>query len=114
MMLGLRANLHQCQPGDVINSPKGEPMYAEPKIHVAGWEAHAFLLKGAPVGVLVLRPGQNELRYCDREGIVHREPVHGGTYEALMMAGIKRMAELIATFLGERHPLADMPSAGAA
>ncbi len=112
-MLGIRANLYRCEPGDVINSPKGEPMYTEPKIEVPGWEAHAFILRGAPVGVLVLRPGDNQLRYCDREGIVHREPVHAVTHEALMMAGIKRMAELIGTFLGERHPLADQPSANA-
>lgn len=109
----VNAHLHWLSPGDVINSPRGEPMHEEPRVVLPGWQAVAFLLKGAPVGVLVIRPGNVELRYCDREGIIHREPVKGLDFDDIMEKGIARMVYLIGQFLGERHPLAAMPSANA-
>lgn len=102
------------QPGDVIRTPRGEELHREPTLVIPGPKNAAFMLGGSPVGVIVFRYGEVRLRYCDREGIIHEERIGGHDVDALMFAGMQRMAIVIREFLGERHPLADMASANKA
>jgi len=104
-------SVYLAQPGDVFNSPQGEPMHVEPRIVLPGWQAAAFLLNGGPVGVLVIRPWGSELRYYDDAGVVHKEPVIRADVETTMRIATNRICALIRHFLGERHPLADRPTA---
>jgi hypothetical protein len=93
-------------------SPLGEPIYTEPKFLMPGCMAYAYLLNGAPVGVLVLREGElSTLIYCDGEGRKHEDKIMGDTLEQHMDLAGHRMSKLIASFLGERHPLADRKAA---
>lgn len=99
------------QPGDVVNTPRGEELHREPTLVIPGPRNAAFMLGGAPVGVIVFRYGEARIRYCDREGVIHEETIAGHDVDALMFAGMQRMAIVIREFLGERHPLADRASA---
>lgn len=113
-MAKLDASLRVLQPGDVIRSPLGEVLHREPSIEIAGPKNAAFMLGGAPVGVVEFRYGGCRLRYCDREGRIHEETIDGLDVDALMVAAMQRMAILIREFLGERHPLAEQMSANKA
>ncbi len=99
------------EPGDVLNSPRGEPVYRQPKLVVPGHEAFIFTLKGRAIGVIVFSPQGSDLRYFDREGIIHTEQMGVDGADAVMERAIQRMCELISKFLGERHPLAEAASA---
>lgn len=108
----MRVNLRRCQPGDQILSPRGEPLYTEPRFLVPGNTAFAYLLNGYPVGVLVLREGElGALIYCDDEGLKHEDKIMADSFEQTMELAANRMSVLIARFLGERHPLADTMAA---
>lgn len=105
------AGVYPMQPGDVLNSPRGEPMHRQPTLLLPGHEAFVFTLKGSAIGVIILRPSGSELRYFDHEGIVHTEQMGVNSPADCMDRGIRRMCELIGKFLGERHPLAEVASA---
>lgn len=104
------AEMRWLEPGDRIVTPLGAPMYPESGLILPDHKAAAFMLRGSPVGVLILRPGASKLRYCDREGLMREEALQGDSMQELAMAGAKRMAQLIRENMGDRaHPLAGVP-----
>lgn len=105
------ASLRPLAPGDVVTTPRGAEMHREPSFVIPGPRNAAFMLNGAPVGVVAFLYGGCRLRYCDREGRMHEERIDGHNVDDLMHAAMQRMAILTREFLGERHPLADRASA---
>jgi hypothetical protein len=101
----MNSSLYECQPGDKIMSPRGETLYQHPRIIMGGIKGFAFMVNGSAVGVMVFRQGEpTVLRYCDPAGVVHVETMKPGSLEAQATEAMLRMAELIRTYLGERHP----------
>lgn len=110
--LARRFSMMALEPGDVIKGPAGHELYRHPRIVGWGQEAIGFMFDGAPVGVVIYRADSSgELRYCDREGRPHSEDIERGTFDQIRLAAMVRMGDLIKTFLGERHPLAERVSA---
>lgn len=109
--LAKSAGIYPMEPGDVIKSPRGEPMHRQPRLILEGHEAFVFHLRGNAIGVIVIQPGRVELKYFDHEGIIHTEQMGADAPSACMDRAIRRMCELIGKFLGERHPLAEAASA---
>lgn len=96
--------------GDRITTPRGEVLYAH-AIEIPNQPVFVFLMDGRAIGVALMRSGARELRYCDPDGVIRKEPLGGHSVQEAMPIAINRMSALIRKFLGERHPLADAISA---
>ncbi len=114
--LKVNANIIDLRPGDKVMSPRGEVMHEVSKIVLPGsrLKSFGFALHGTVIAVLVHAPGTNTLIYCDREGRKHEEPIPGWGIDQVMHNAVQRVSKLVAVFLGQRHPLADAPSANEA
>jgi hypothetical protein len=114
MTKGLRVRVHRCEPNDKIVGPTGIVIYQEPALVMRGWQAWAYLVGERPVGVLIFRGNEATLRYCETDGATVEMPMQAGSPKAQMLEGMKAIAGVIRTHLGERHPQSEALATAAA